>query len=90
MLPTAHGHDDQRKPERVMQDDTRETTQDEENPVNKPQSIPLTAEKPQDIPSTESTESTCRWLLFSWEESEVLLKLWSDAGLVENEARHHC
>ena len=38
MVPTAHGHDDQRKPERVMQDDTRETTQDEENPVNKPQS----------------------------------------------------
>ena len=35
IVPAAHRHDDQRKPERVMQDDTREITEDDENPVNK-------------------------------------------------------
>ena len=57
MVPAAHKHDEQRQPERIMQEDTGETTQNDENPVSKPQSVPSTAEKPRDIPSTESTEN---------------------------------
>ena len=56
-LPSTQPHE---VPIAHQQDDTRETTQEKENPVNKPQSIPTTADKPQDAPSTESTKNQQR------------------------------
>ena len=35
-VPTAHQQNNQRKPKRMMQDDIKETTQEEGNQVNKP------------------------------------------------------
>ena len=44
-------------PTAQQQDNTKENTQEQESPINRPQSIPTIAERPQDAPSTRSMEN---------------------------------